>query len=226
MRTLIVAAHPDDEVLGCGGTIARLSETQDVIIAILGEGSTSRLNSRPSTPTKEVLDLARFAEKARLVLGAKELITGGLPDNRFDELPLIEVVKKVESIINLVNPDSVFTHHVGDLNVDHQVAARAVVTSTRPGASANSVREVISFEIPSSSEWAFGVTGEPFRPNLFVDITSTLDRKIQAMQCYETEMRPFPHPRSEDALRAIATVRGASSGMHAAEAFQVVRILR
>lgn len=225
MRILVVAAHPDDEVLGCGGTIARLSQTNDVAISILGEGATSRLGGRPSEPTDEVQALRRASENAKKVLGARDLFMSGLPDNRFDELPLIEIVKTIENIITEVKPEAIYTHHPGDLNIDHQLCYRAVVTATRPGASTE-VAEVSSFEIPSSSEWSFGTMGGIFVPNLFVDIADSIDRKIEAMHCYDSEMRPFPHPRSETTLRALASVRGSAANMQAAEAFQVVRMLR
>lgn len=225
MRVLVVAAHPDDEVLGCGGTIARHSKQDDVVIAILGEGATSRSDARANAGTTEVSELKQAAENARKALGAKELIMENLPDNRFDELALLDVVKKVERIVVSVKPDVIYTHHARDLNVDHQITSRAVVTATRPGASEH-VAEVASFEIPSSSEWSFGATGSPFAPNLFVDVSETIDSKIEAMKCYEQEMRTPPHPRSESVLRAIATTRGSAAGMHAAEAFEIVRSLR
>ena len=225
MRTLVVAAHPDDEVLGCGGTIARTAETDDVVIAILGEGATSRATQNPGELDHEVTKLKRSAKEAQKVLGAQELIMTGLPDNRFDELPLLEIVKTVERILQEVRPGSVLTHHPSDLNIDHQLTARAVTTATRPGASVP-VAEVASFEVPSSSEWSYGITGQSFQPNLFIDINEFLDRKIQAMECYANEVRSFPHPRSEEALRSIAAARGSAAGMHAAEAFQIVRALR
>lgn len=225
MRILVVAAHPDDEVLGCGGTIARHAKENDVVIAILGEGATSRSDARANADAVDVSALRQAAENARKTLGAKELLMESLADNRFDELALLDVVKTVERIIVDVKPDLIYTHHTGDLNIDHQITSRAVVTATRPGASQRVV-EIISFEIPSSSEWSFGVTGTPFAPNLFIDVSETIDIKIEAMKCYEEEMRSPPHPRSESVLRAIATMRGSAAGMNAAEAFEIVRSLR
>ncbi len=225
MTILTVAAHPDDEVLGCGGTMAHLSADHEVHVAILGEGATSRTQDRADADQAEVRRLQTHARSAAKLTGVASVTFEGLPDNRFDQLALLDVVKRVERIIDELKPEAVFTHHPGDLNIDHQVTARAVLTATRPMAG-SPVRDVYSFEIPSSSEWSFGQTGRPFLPNVFFNITQTLDTKIAAMQCYEAEMRPYPHPRSAEALRAIAGKWGSTAGFHAAEAFELVRSVR
>lgn len=225
MRCLTVAAHPDDEILGCGATMARLAaEGAEVHVVILGEGATSR-GDAPEPGRSETERLREQARRACAIVGAKSVEFEALPDNRFDELPLLEIVKRVETHVARVRPERVFTHHPGDLNVDHQLTCRAVVTATRtlPG---QVVRELLSFEVPSSSEWAFGTTGPAFAPNCFVDVGGSLERKLEAMTCYESEMRPFPHPRSARALAAIATRWGSTAGCEAAEAFQIVRTLR
>jgi LmbE family N-acetylglucosaminyl deacetylase len=159
------------------------------------------------------------------LLGAKELSFHGLPDNRFDSVPLLDVVKMVEQIIERWRPEAVYTHHGGDLNVDHRILSQAVLTATRPG-QRNSVRDVYMFEIPSSTEWAFQQLSPAFRPNVFVDISATLDTKLKGMQEYESEVRKFPHPRSSEALRAIAQRWGSVAGCKAAEAFELVRSIR
>ena len=224
-KILIVAAHPDDEVLGCGGTIAKLSPGNSINIVILGEGATSRSDQRSEADTSSVTGLQADAEKANAVMGAAKVIFEGLPDNRFDELPLLDVVKRVEKLIQNFSPEIIYTHHPGDLNIDHQITFRAVLTATRPMADCP-VKEIYSFEIPSSSEWAFQRTGPVFQPNVFEDISSTIEQKILAMECYSTEIRPFPHPRSAEALRSIGKRWGSVIGVESAEAFELIRSVR
>lgn len=222
VKILVVAAHPDDEVLGCGATVRRLtSEGHEVTIAILGEGATSRGGPRQD----EVAALELQARSAATLLGAGDVHFARLPDNRFDTVPLLDVVQTVEGWLREHEPELVFTHHGGDLNVDHQVTARAVLTATRPVAGQR-VKAVLAFEIPSATEWSFAALGRPFAPTVFYDVTATLDRKLDAMAVYNEEGRAFPHPRSPEALRAIAARWGSVSGFRAAEAFEVVRELR
>jgi LmbE family N-acetylglucosaminyl deacetylase len=225
-RVLVIAAHPDDEVLGCGGTAARLvAEGHEVHFAILGEGMTSRHPQRADSDESELAILHQQALAAAAKVGVKNVVLHKLPDNRLDAVPLLEVVKLVEDLVDRVQPDVVYTHHPGDLNVDHGVIHRAVLTATRPTAG-QSVREIYAFEVPSSTEWAFQRIEPSFRPNVFVDITRTIEAKIAAMECYETEARTFPHPRSPEALRASATRWGSVVGCAAAEAFELVRSVR
>ncbi len=226
MNILVIAAHPDDEVLGCGGTIARESAHHAVQIAILGEGASSRHDRRSDAPADDLQILRADALAAAKIIGATGVELAGLADNRFDELPLLDVVKTVEQWIRRYEPDVIYTHHPGDLNVDHGVTFRAVLTATRPGTHSRTVKEIYAFEVPSSTEWAFGRIGPAFRPNVFVDVTATLDTKIAAMQCYRTEARPSPHPRSPEALRALAAHRGSAAGVVFAEAFDVIRVIR
>jgi LmbE family N-acetylglucosaminyl deacetylase len=226
MNVLVAAAHPDDELLGCGGTAARLAgEGHSVYLSILGEGITSRHTDRAGADPAAIKSLHGNSQRVADLLGAKELSLHGLPDNRFDSVPLLDVVKMVEQIIERWRPEAVYTHHGGDLNVDHRVLSQAVLTATRPG-QRNSVRDVYMFEIPSSTEWAFQQLSPAFRPNVFVDISATLDTKLKAMQEYESEVRAFPHPRSSEALRAIAQRWGSVAGCKAAEAFELVRSIR
>lgn len=226
MNVLVVAAHPDDEVLGCGGTIARLSaEGHQVHVAILGEGITGRLNDRSDANAKALDSLHSHANRAGQILGAISVEVLDLPDNRFDTVPLLEINKRVERLIERHNPQVVYTHHAGDLNLDHVITHRAVLTATRP-MSKSAVKTIYAFEIASSSEWAFGTTGPTFAPNVFVDIEKFIDAKCEAMSAYESEARDFPHPRSTEALRAQATRWGVACGRAAAEAFQLVRDIR
>lgn len=223
MKILVVAAHPDDEVLGCGGTIARYArDGHDVFVAILGEGETSRRSAGEQVDEQKLEALGANAKAAAKALGVSELITTHLPDNRFDSIPLLEVVKVVESLIDRLRPEVIFTHWAGDLNIDHVITHRAVMTATR-GMTGGSVRELYAFEVPSSSEWAFGQFEGAFNPNVFLDISATLQHKLDAMNCYKSESRSFPHPRSHEALTALAQYRGSASGLDAAEAFQLIR---
>jgi LmbE family N-acetylglucosaminyl deacetylase len=226
VKVLVIAAHPDDEVLGCGATTARLvQEHHEVHLAILGDGITSRHARKSDADASQLAGLQRQAQAAAAKLGAKSLVLHKLPDNRLDTVPLLEVVKVVEELVDGMKPEVIYTHHPGDLNVDHGVIHRAVLTATRPMAG-QPVREIYAFEVPSSTEWAFGSLQPTFRPNVFVDVESTLETKIAAMACYETEVREFPHPRSPEALRATARRWGSVVGCHAAEAFELVRSVR
>lgn len=225
-KILVVAAHPDDEVLGCGGTIARLAkEGHTVYIAILGEGITSRYERREEADKRLIEDLQARSHAVGKYLSTKEVFLFNLPDNRFDTVPLLDIVKMVENQIDKLQPEIIYTHCGGDLNIDHQITHRAVLTATRP-LDGCPVKEIYAFEVPSATEWAFGQFEPAFRPNVFVDITETLEIKIQAMQLYESEAQPFPHPRSPEALRAIARRWGSTVGLEAVEAFQLIRAIR
>src|SRR5258708_37419418 len=223
---LVIAAHPDDEVLGCGGTAARLvQEGREVHFAILGEGITSRHAQRNAADADQLTRLHRQAHAAAAKVGVKNVHLHNLPDNRLDTVPLLDVVKIVEDLVDRIQPQVIYAHHAGDLNVDHGVIHRAVLTATRPIAG-QPVREIYAFEVPSSTDWAFQRIEPAFRPNVFVDITGTIEAKVAAMECYESEARAFPHPRSPEALRAIATRWGSVAGCAAAEAFELVRSIR
>ncbi len=226
MKVLVIAAHPDDEILGCGGTVARLvQEGHEVHFAILGEGVTSRHSQRADADANQLANLHRQAHAAAAKVGVKNVILHQMPDNRLDAAPLLEVVKVAESLVDGLRPEVIYTHHGGDLNVDHGVVYRAVLTATRPVAG-QPVRDIYAFEVPSSTEWAFQHLEPAFRANVFVDVARTLEAKIAAMSCYETEARQFPHPRSPEALRAIAARWGSVAGCLAAEAFELVRSVR
>jgi LmbE family N-acetylglucosaminyl deacetylase len=225
MKILVVAAHPDDEVLGCGGTIARLAKQgHSVSINILGQGLTSRFKRPDQADSDELKALHDCSRRAGKLLGAKDVSLFDLPDNRFDTVPLLDVVKNIEDQVQRLQPEVVYTHHSGDLNIDHLISHRAVLTATRPTVG-QPVKEIYGFEVPSSTEWAFSQFQPAFSPNFFVDITDTLDTKIEAMKLYKTETREFPHPRSAQALTALAQYRGSSVGMKAAEAFVLLRKL-
>jgi LmbE family N-acetylglucosaminyl deacetylase len=214
-----VAAHPDDEVLGCGATLARHAEQGDVVeILILGSGALSRGGADPQAPAR----LARQAEEAARILGARQVRVLDLPDNRFDSLDLLEIVRRIEIEIRRVDPEVIYTHHAGDLNVDHRRTFEAVLTVCRPQRPSG-VARILSFEVASSTEWQSPTAGLAFGPNVFVDAAAFLERKLAALGAYSEELRPFPHPRSLEAVAALARWRGATAGFAAAEAFQLVR---
>ncbi|MDI1270409.1 MAG: PIG-L family deacetylase [Polaromonas sp.] len=220
----VVAAHPDDEVLGCGGTLARMaSEGRAVHILLLADGESSRpeIPDRGSDANKMAARKAA-AENACKVLGCSTVEILMLPDNRLDSLVLLDVVRQVEKFLLRHQPSTVFTHHAGDVNVDHQVVHHAVITACRPLPEYH-VRELLFFEVPSSTEWRPAGSAAPFVPNWFVDISATMAKKLKALEVYETELRAFPHPRSLQAVSALAAWRGATVGVDAAEAFMLGR---
>jgi LmbE family N-acetylglucosaminyl deacetylase len=223
---LVVAAHPDDEVLGCGGTIARLAgQGSKVHVLLLADGETSRRTGSGGAVTQpSVTARSAACEAARAILGYSTVEGVGLPDQRLDGLDLLDVVQRVEEVIERRRPAVVFAHHVGDVNLDHRVVHDAVVTACRPQPG-NSVRELLFFEVPSSSEWRPPGSAPSFMPNWFVDISSTLPTKIRALEAYARELRGFPHPRSIEAIEALAKWRGASVGVRAAEAFMLGRMV-
>jgi len=214
MKTaLVVAAHPDDEVLGCGATIARLShEGWDVHVLIVAEGSTSRKEKRDVVASSEELsELAKCAEDANKILGVTSVSLLSLPDNRMDSMDLLDVVKIVEEYIAKYEPVLVFTHHAGDVNIDHKVLHDAVIAACRPQPG-HVVRELLFFEVPSSTEWRPASSGIYFTPDYFYDVSEHISKKLQALSAYGPEMRNFPHPRSIDAVNHLARWRGASVG--------------
>ena len=226
MTILVVAAHPDDEILGCGGTIKRLSvEGTKVFIAILGEGITSRFKDREKADVGLTDSLRSDCRTAAKLIGAEEVFLYDLPDNRFDSVPLLEVVKIIESIIDQVQPSVVYSHCGGDLNIDHVITHRAVLTATRPTGNCP-VQDVYAFEVASSTDWALQQFHSAFRPTVFMDITETIEIKIRALQQYESEVRSFPHPRSPESLRINSKRWGTVVGLQNAEAFELIRSVR
>ena len=226
-RVLVVAAHPDDEVLGCGGTIARHSDSGDhVQVLIVAEGATSRQVKRCRLDAgHELSTLAHAAQTAGSILGAAGVELLDFPDNRLDSLDRLDLIKQLEDRIDHHQPQMVYVHHSGDVNVDHRRLHEAVVTACRP-LPGQTVRRLLSFEVASSSEWQPPSSAPVFQPNWFVDISDQWSRKRDALVAYATEMRPWPHARSLEALEHLARWRGAQVGVEAAEAFCLLRELR
>ncbi|NEO35143.1 MAG: PIG-L family deacetylase [Moorea sp. SIOASIH] len=223
---LVVAAHPDDEVLGCGATIAQhVQKGNTVNILILAEGATSRASNRDRSQWKSQLSaLAVAAHKASDILGAASVTLDNFADNRMDGYELLDVIKVVEQAIDQHQPEIVYTHHSGDVNIDHRRIHEAVITACRP-VPGHPVKSLLFFEIPSSTEWQPPGSAPIFAPNWFVDVTETLNLKLKALEAYQSEMRPWPHPRSLQAVEHLARWRGASVGVEAAEAFILGRQL-
>jgi LmbE family N-acetylglucosaminyl deacetylase len=217
---LIIAAHPDDEVLGCGGAMAKHAAGGDTVHTLfLADG----VSARPVDGGRAAIDGRKeAAARAAQALGVEPPRFLDLPDNRLDTMALLDVVRPVEDMVAALLPAIIYTHHSGDLNIDHRIAHQATMTACRPLPS-SPVVAIYAFEVASSTEWASPNTGAPFRPTRFIDIDRELECKLSALACYEGEMQPFPHSRSAQALEALARWRGASAGVAAAEAFEVLR---
>jgi len=227
VNILVVAAHPDDEVLGCGASMAKWSNAGiEVHIVILSEGATSRdaVRSRDAR-SEELSALAQAAQTSGRILGAASVQLLDFPDNRMDSIDHLDIVKTVERQIEVVKPEIVITHHAGDVNIDHQLIHQAVVTACRPQPK-HAVRRLLAFEVASSTEWQTPGSKSAFQPNWFEDVSNTIDLKIKALEAYALEMRPWPHSRSIKAVEHLARWRGASVGTEAAEAFILMRELR
>ena len=223
-NVLVVAAHPDDEVLGCGGSMAKWSKLgYEVNVIILSEGSTSRDKKRDRKKHKKYLhQLNICARNACKILGVQSVELLDYPDNRMDKVDLLDIVKTVEAFIEKFKPKIVVTHHSGDLNIDHQIIHQAVMTACRP-ILGQTVKRILSFEVQSCTEWQSQSNNRPFVPNWFEDITESLKVKIKGLEAYSPEMREWPHSRSIRAVEYLAKWRGASVGVEAAEAFMLLR---
>lgn len=221
---LIIAAHPDDEVLGCGGTIAKLADQGAIVhVAFLADGVFSRTENMVAQ--QEELRIRRTAaQKACGILRVKSVSFGDFPDNRMDTVAMLDITKTLEELIAEHKPEVVFTHHAGDVNIDHRRLHEAVVTACRPQRG-HPVKTLLCFEVPSSTEWQLSGSAPVFAPNWFVDISSMLERKLAALEAYDAELRAWPHPRSRQAVEHLARWRGATVGVDAAEAFILGRKL-
>lgn len=220
---LVIAAHPDDEILGVGGTVAKHAAKGDEVYSlILGEGQTSRWDKRALADTEVVEELHKDTLEAGKVIGFKEVFFENLPDNRFDSVDLLDVVKCVEKYVRKIQPDIIYTQHRGDLNIDHKLVYEAVITATRPIGN-YSVKEIYTFETVSSTEWNFANREHAFVPNVFVDITDYFEKKCEAMKKYSSELCTPPHPRSLEMLESLANVRGCTVGKQYVEAFELIR---
>ena len=228
-RVLVVAAHPDDEILGAGATIAWHRRRGDsVSVLIMGEGVGARFVSqdgrRPPRYQHLVARLRGEMEQAHRRLGISRTFQRQFPDNRFDSVDLLDLIKAIEEVIRQVKPQILYTHHGGDVNVDHRLTFEAVLTACRP-LPHDSIKRILSFEVLSSTEWALPHSARVFVPNIFVDVERFLKDKLEAMRCYRSELRHPPHPRSLHAIQRQAQLWGAKTGVNAAEAFMLIREL-
>ncbi len=222
-RILVVVAHPDDEVLGCGGTLARAKSLgAEVAVQFLGEGISARFPfGQYDDPEFHQQTRIRIdgAKKALNVLGISDFEFGTRLCGQFDSYPLISIVKDIERKLESCKPDILLTHNPSEVNIDHRLTYEAVEVACRPTRDFIP-DEIYTFEIPCSGSWTFEST---FRPNVFVDISEHWDTKLKAWSCYDGEARPFPFPRSDEGLKTIAQYRGLMSNLKMAEAFRLVR---
>tara|TARA_Y100000590_G_scaffold86224_1_gene96608 strand:- start:19115 stop:19828 length:714 start_codon:yes stop_codon:yes gene_type:complete len=236
MRILVIAAHPDDEVLGMGGTIKKLTKNGNKVkIVIMATGIIARRSTNFQNNTnykikksdqilfeKQINEIRKQSKKSAKILGVSDIEFLDFPDNEIDKISNLEITKAIESIIKKFKPNKVFTHSNSDINIDHRLIYNATLTATRPNPTYR-IDEVYSFEVPSSTEWFFPQT---FQPNTFIDISKELQFKMKAMSQYKNEIQKFPHPRSIKSLEHIARRWGTVSGFNAAEAFYLVRQLK
>ncbi len=221
----VIAAHADDEVLGCGGAIAKFArEGYQIHVLLLADGETSRSDLDPKNYDKARELRGKAATSANEILGTTSLTMLNFPDNRMDRIDLLDVVKEVETFIAKHRPNVVITHFSNDVNIDHQITHQAVAVACRPQPD-HFVEELLFMEIASSTEW-IPVTGqELFSPNYWIDITESIDIKMAALSAYKDELRKFPHPRSLEGVKALSRWRGCTVGVAFAESFVVGRII-
>lgn len=211
-NVLVIAAHPDDEILGSGGTLKKLiNHGYNVITVIFAKGR-----------KKEEDHMRQAMVDANKHLGIEEVIFLEYPNLLLETIPLHVINKEIEILVEKYEPSIIFTHHYGDVNKDHQILFQAVLTAARP-LPGKKVTELICFETVSSSEWSEYTNDKTFKPNYFIDITDTIDSKLESLKFYDLEMRPFPHPRSYKGVNYLAQVRGMTVGVEYAEAFEIIR---
>lgn len=219
MKILIIAAHPDDEVLGCGATIAKfINKNYYGKTIILGEG----LTSRKKVEKQELNHLKQNCIDANKHIGITNISFFDLPDNRFDSLPLHQIIRLVESEIMEYRPDIIFTHFGNDLNLDHRITFQAVLTACRPQPDFFNPT-IYSFFIPSSTDWIDANSFQNFIPNIFVDVSNCIGKKLSALNCYSSEMKKYPHSRSIESVRIFSQYWGNRVGIKYCEPFILVR---
>ena len=217
-KILIIAAHPDDEILGCGGTISKLKNENCIEVLFMTNGVSSRKKNKKQILRRKKAYLNLFKHLSLPV--PKNF---NLPDNEMDKIPLLKIVKKIEQKIRSYRPDTIITHYSHCLNVDHKITYEAVITACRP-VNELSVKKILSFEIPSSTDWAL-YKGKNFQPNYFIDISKHIKNKINLIKFYKEELRSYPHSRSIPAIKALASFRGVSCGVKYAEGFYLNRFI-
>ena len=221
---LVVAAHPDDEVLGCGASIAKWTASGHIVhVLIMAEGATSRGQTRDRKVNSEKLSsLEKSANRAGKILGVTSVKLLNFPDNRMDSVDRLDIIKAVEEEIARLKPHTVITHHCGDVNIDHRITHEAVITACRPQPS-HSVKLILAFEIVSSTEWQTIGSNFVFQPNWFENVAESFELKIKALGCYQSEMREWPHQRYEKNIKNLAQYRASAIGFEVVESFMLLR---
>jgi len=219
---LVVAAHPDDETLGCYGTLCLHKENNDnIYIIFLTNGVSARIRSKNESARIR----KKNALKALSVIGLKEknIFFLNYPDNRTDSVALLSIIKEIEKIKSEIKPNIVYTHFSNDLNIDHRVAFNATITACRPW-DGETVKKILCFETLSSTEWS-DQNKTSFKPNYFIDISKFIGKKIKALKCYKSEIRKSPNARSLENVKNLSKYRGNTIGVKYAEAFYIERII-
>lgn len=218
-KILVICAHPDDETLGMGGTIAlHIQKKDQVFVLVLADGQFGR-----GRDIKRIEKRRKQAQKACSILGVKKIKFLNYPDQKLDSIPLVEICGKIENVINQFKPDTVYTHYWGDVNQDHRITFEAVLIAARPKPN-SSINQLVCFDVPSSTDW-----GNPFNsysPNLFINIEKVIEKKIKAFLEYKNEVRNPPHPRSKNGIINRAQYWGYSVGINFAEAFLRIREIK
>ncbi len=220
-KVLVIAAHPDDEILGCGGTIAKhVRRGDEVSFLFLADGVTSRLECE----SNDLVERESMSKLAAECLGVTSVFSFQFPDNMLDSVPLLDVVKKIEEVLETTQSEVVYTHFGNDLNIDHEIVNQATLTACRPIPD-QTVKEIYCYEVLSSTNWSSSCKSS-FTPNLFIDISDTYKIKEESLKFYDEEMRAYPHSRSYRAVKALAEYRGSSVGVEFAEAMYIERLLQ
>lgn len=226
MNVLCVVAHPDDEVIGVGGTLARHAADGDSVhVCVLAEPEVSRNDVITSDVVERRRQRREATRKSCDLLGVDSVSFYDFPENEFDTVSLLSIVKTVREEVVRQEPDVVYTHHYGDLNISHELTCRAVMTATRPLPEEDD-RRILAFETLSSSEWATPHEQNGFQPTSFTDVSAHIETKLDALRTHEGELRPHPHPRNVENVRRNARLWGAKAGFEAAEPFELLRETR
>ena len=209
MKILVIAPHPDDEVLGMGGTIKKLSPKNNITLLIMTDGASAQYSDKKMIKVRK-----ESCKKSSKILGISEIKFLNFKDMKLDSVPQLEINQEIEKIIKKIQPKIVFTSPKNDLNRDHGVTFNSTLVATRP--SSSGVKKVFSYELP-------GYTKKPFSPNHYENITKQFVHKIKAFKMYKSEIMKFPHPRSIESIENLAVYRGIQAGIAKAESFELIR---